>query len=451
MSRYQIAESYDDAEAAPRYHCSARDEWKRMTDEYYERERRLQREESTAARSLEQRRREIIQTDTWAAERAALDELIRDPSVSDVDKLSVVTDAMPKCGWQNNLIFRAERALLRAKLTVVDSERDEAIRGLRLCIEREQDAAEQRERWKRGIAEIAERLRKSAAVEEQIHKEKPEMSSSREAFERHVGTLAFTSSEQEELSAIRAIARIRGVSNREKLEALDDAQVLSGDDARKLRDAEILFLRAKLAQSPAERDAMIADLEKKWSTAGDPSDWIRWKDEVNAMKRNGVKSVSKSKQTDTGSDQKSCDAQGDASALVSGIKHRAKRVMKEASKRAPVELGLTMTHDFMAAQVADALAGGDAEANAKIRAQIVTFAKSKYSEASLGVLIAALLVAVGPLTGEKQDVIDAAADEFATRGLTVAGVAAGGDAIAALEPLKQLAVKILKNFRKPTE
>lgn len=123
---------------------------------------------------------------------------------------------------------------------------------------------------------------------------------------------------------------------------------------------------------------------------------------------------------------------------------RMRRAITEATRRAPVELGLNQAHEAIVKQAAKKFKGTAAEK--KVVARFLTdLLGSEYGKAGLAAALATVIPQLAPLLGKHEGKADVLAEELATRSATILAVKAGSDLISLLGPLTAILSDMISN------
>lgn len=127
---------------------------------------------------------------------------------------------------------------------------------------------------------------------------------------------------------------------------------------------------------------------------------------------------------------------------------RMRRAITEASRRAPVELGLNQAHEAIVKQAARKFKGTAAEK--KVVARFLTdLLGSEYGKAGLAAALATVIPQLAPLLGKHEGKADVLAEELATRSATILAVKAGSDLISLLGPLTAILSDMISSAEPP--
>jgi len=127
---------------------------------------------------------------------------------------------------------------------------------------------------------------------------------------------------------------------------------------------------------------------------------------------------------------------------------RMRRAITEATRRAPVELGLNQAHEAIVKQAARKFKGTAAEK--KVVARFLTdLLGSEYGKAGLAAALATVIPQLAPLLGKHEGKADVLAEELATRSATILAVKAGSDLISLLGPLTAILSDMISSAEPP--
>jgi hypothetical protein len=127
---------------------------------------------------------------------------------------------------------------------------------------------------------------------------------------------------------------------------------------------------------------------------------------------------------------------------------RMRRAITEATRRAPVELGLNQAHEAIVKQAARKFKGTAAEK--KVVARFLTdLLGSEYGKAGLAAALATVIPQLAPLLGKHEGKADVLAEELATRSATILAVKAGSDLISLLGPLTAILSEMISSAEPP--
>jgi len=127
---------------------------------------------------------------------------------------------------------------------------------------------------------------------------------------------------------------------------------------------------------------------------------------------------------------------------------RMRRAITEATRRAPVELGLNQAHEAIVKQAAKKFKGTAAEK--KVVARFLTdLLGSEYGKAGLAAALATVIPQLAPLLGKHEGKADVLAEELATRSATILAVKAGADLISLLGPLTAILSDMISSAEPP--
>ena len=129
---------------------------------------------------------------------------------------------------------------------------------------------------------------------------------------------------------------------------------------------------------------------------------------------------------------------------------RLRRAVTEATRRAPVELGLNQAHEAIVKQAAKKFKGTAAEK--KVVARFLTdLLGSEYGKAGLAAALATVIPQLAPLLGKHEGKADVLAEELATRSATILAVKAGSDLISLLGPLTAILSDMISSAEPPPQ
>jgi hypothetical protein len=127
---------------------------------------------------------------------------------------------------------------------------------------------------------------------------------------------------------------------------------------------------------------------------------------------------------------------------------RMRRAITEATRRAPVELGLNQAHEAIVKQAARKFKGTAAEK--KVVARFLTdLLGSEYGKAGLAAALATVIPQLAPLLGKHEGKAETLAEELATRSATILAVKAGSDLISLLGPLTAILSDMISSAETP--
>jgi len=127
---------------------------------------------------------------------------------------------------------------------------------------------------------------------------------------------------------------------------------------------------------------------------------------------------------------------------------RMRRAITEATRRAPVELGLNQAHEAIVKQAARKFKGTAAEK--KVVARFLTdLLGSEYGKAGLAAALATVIPQLAPLLGKHEGKAETLAEELATRSATILAVKAGSDLISLLGPLTAILSDMISSAEPP--
>ena len=127
---------------------------------------------------------------------------------------------------------------------------------------------------------------------------------------------------------------------------------------------------------------------------------------------------------------------------------RMRRAITEATRRAPVELGLNQAHEAIVKQAARKFKGTAAEK--KVVARFLTdLLGSEYGKAGLAAALATVIPQLAPLLGKHEGKAETLAEELATRSATILAVKAGSDLISLLGPLTAILSEMISSAETP--
>ena len=127
---------------------------------------------------------------------------------------------------------------------------------------------------------------------------------------------------------------------------------------------------------------------------------------------------------------------------------RLRRAITEATRRAPVELGLNQAHEAIVKQAAKKFKGTRAE-KAVIARFLSDLMSSEYGKAGLAAALATVIPQIAPLLGKHEGKAEVLSDELATRAATILTVKAGTDLISMLGPLTAILSEMISSAEPP--
>jgi hypothetical protein len=127
---------------------------------------------------------------------------------------------------------------------------------------------------------------------------------------------------------------------------------------------------------------------------------------------------------------------------------RLRRAITEATRRAPVELGLNQAHDAIVKQAAKKFKGTRAE-KAVVARFLSDLLGSEYGKAGLAAALATVIPQLAPLLGKHEGKAETLAEELATRSATILAVKAGSDLISLLGPLTAILSDMISSAETP--
>jgi hypothetical protein len=127
---------------------------------------------------------------------------------------------------------------------------------------------------------------------------------------------------------------------------------------------------------------------------------------------------------------------------------RLRRAITEATRRAPVELGLNQAHEAIVKQAAKKFKGTRAE-KAVVARFLSDLLGSEYGKAGLAAALATVIPQLAPLLGKHEGKAETLAEELATRSATILAVKAGSDLISLLGPLTAILSDMISSAETP--
>jgi len=127
---------------------------------------------------------------------------------------------------------------------------------------------------------------------------------------------------------------------------------------------------------------------------------------------------------------------------------RMRRAITEATRRAPVELGLNQAHEAIVKQAAKKFKGTRAE-KAVVARFLSDLLGSEYGKAGLAAALATVIPQLAPLLGKHEGKAETLAEELATRSATILAVKAGSDLISLLGPLTAILSDMISSAETP--